>query len=135
MIMSEHEIKESFLQAKAPLNQIAILADLNQCKKSDIRRVLVRQGIPEKDTHAANVMTGKEVYDSLNNAWLALCQLMREHPEADTQRAMNLLRRMMLEVHQRITDTEKAEQSAKAEQAAKAEQQITMEDWMKWLGM
>lgn len=54
MTMTNEEILKSFREAKAPLKQIAILADLNTCKKSDIRRILMEQGVPEKDLHAAN---------------------------------------------------------------------------------
>ena len=69
-------------------------------------------------------MDGKEVYQSMENAWLALCQEMRQNPTADTQRAMNLLRRMLIQVKAKMEAAEKEKEQAEP---------MTTEEWLAWL--
>lgn len=68
-------------------------------------------------------MDGKEVYQSMENAWLALCQEMRRCPTAETQRAMNLLRRMLVQVKAKMEAAEKKKEQANA---------VTTEEWLAW---
>ncbi len=44
MTMTNEEICRDYRQAKAPTKQIQILADLNGCKKEQIKRILVDGG-------------------------------------------------------------------------------------------
>lgn len=69
-------------------------------------------------------MDGKEVYQNMENAWLALCQEMRRCPTAETQRAMNLLRRMLIQVKAKMEAVEKEKEPAGT---------ITTEEWLAWL--
>ena len=45
MQMTDHEIVQSFKEAKFPGKQITILAELNRCSKEDIFNVLVNNGV------------------------------------------------------------------------------------------
>jgi len=44
MTMAPEEICREYRQAKAPTKQIQILADLNGCKKDEIKRILIDGG-------------------------------------------------------------------------------------------
>ena len=69
-------------------------------------------------------MDGKEVYQSMENAWLALCQEMRRCPTAETQRSMNLLRRMLIQLKAKMEAAEKENEQAGT---------MTTEEWLAWL--
>lgn len=67
-------------------------------------------------------MENEDIFKTLDNCWLALCQQMRAHPEADTQRAMNLLARIL--------------NAAKAETRKRkttATPQVSIGEWLAWL--
>ena len=40
-------------------------------------------------------MSPEDIFASLNNEWLAMCKIYREHPSAETGYAMNIIGRMM----------------------------------------
>lgn len=44
MIMTNEEIVREYRQAKTPMKQIGILANLNQCSKKDIVKILLEAG-------------------------------------------------------------------------------------------
>ena len=48
-MMSEGEIVRDYRMAKKKREQISILAELNDCSKEQIRKILVQGGIPETD--------------------------------------------------------------------------------------
>lgn len=60
---------------------------------------------------------------SINNAWIALCKQMRAQPDEVTQRAMNLLAR--------VIDTAEAE--IRRRQKEEKPKQISVDEWMTWL--
>ena len=67
-------------------------------------------------------MENEDIFQTLDNCWLALCNRMRENPTADTQRAMNLLARILSEA--------KAETRKRRNAESK---QVSVEEWIAWL--
>lgn len=65
-------------------------------------------------------MTDREVIESLNNAWRALCRQYKEYPRADIQSALNMLGRIVGEVESEVEKTHR-------------EGQITLEEWLEML--
>ena len=69
-------------------------------------------------------MTDKEVIDNFNTAWEALAHQYDECPDAETRRALNLLKKMIDFVDGKIR-----EEKIKEEQK---EKQISLEEWINW---
>ena len=65
-------------------------------------------------------MTDREVIESLNNAWRALCRQYKEYPRADIQSALNMLGRIVGEVECEVEKNHR-------------EGQITLEEWLEML--
>lgn len=54
MEMTDHEIVESYKEAKNKLTQIRTLAELNACDPQKIREILMSAGYEEKELHPKN---------------------------------------------------------------------------------
>ena len=67
-------------------------------------------------------MTDKEVVDSFNDAWRAMCRQYRKNPTQELQTAMNMLGRIISKVE---TEVEKSHR----------EGQITIDEWLEMLGV
>ncbi len=65
-------------------------------------------------------MTDREVIESFNNAWRALCRQYKEYPRADIQSALNMLGRIIREVESEVKKSHR-------------EGQITLEEWIEML--
>ena len=65
-------------------------------------------------------MTDREVIESFNNAWRALCRQYKEYPRADFQSALNMLGRIIREVESEVKKSHR-------------EGQITLEEWIEML--
>lgn len=65
-------------------------------------------------------MTDREVIESFNNAWRALCKQYKEYPRADIQSALNMLGRIIGEVESEVEKSHR-------------EGQITLEEWIEML--
>lgn len=67
-------------------------------------------------------MTDREVLESFDNAWRALCRQYKKYPRADVQSALNMLGRILSKVE---TEVEKSHR----------EGQITIDEWLEMLGV
>ena len=65
-------------------------------------------------------MTDREVIESFNNAWRALCRQYKEYPRADIPSALNMLGRIIGEVESEVEKSHR-------------EGQITLEEWIEML--
>ena len=65
-------------------------------------------------------MTAQEVIDSLNNAWRGLARSYSEHPQQDTQHALNLFARIIAKVESEMKEREPKES------------QISIDEWLSW---
>ena len=65
-------------------------------------------------------MTDREVIESFNNAWRALCKQYKEYPRADIQSALNMLGRIIGEVESEVEKSHR-------------EGQITLKEWIEML--
>lgn len=72
------------------------------------------------DIEGKRKMTGKEVIDSFNNAWMALAKQYTDRPDESTRCAMNLIAKMIGEVKSQVNRPRK-------------EGQITMDEWLAML--
>ncbi len=65
-------------------------------------------------------MTDRQVVESFDSAWRALCKQYREYPDAGTQQALNMLGRIIGKVKNEVED-------------AHREKQITIDEWIAML--
>lgn len=67
-------------------------------------------------------MTGKQVIESMDNAWRALCVQYDNARDEETRRALNLLSRVTQKMRSEFNEAEKNDGK-----------QITIEEWLAWL--
>lgn len=67
-------------------------------------------------------MTDREVIESFDNAWRAMCRQYRKNPTQELQSALNMLGRILSKVK---TEVEKSHR----------EGQITIGEWLEMLGV
>ena len=70
-------------------------------------------------------MTGQEVIDTLNNAWLALVRQYKENPNTEIQCAVNLLGKICTQVECTYNESKK--------RTKRGAEQITIEEWIAFL--
>ena len=67
-------------------------------------------------------MTGKQVIESMDNAWRALCVQYDSARDEETRRALNLLSRITAKMKNEFDEAKKNDGK-----------QITIEEWLAWL--
>ena len=67
-------------------------------------------------------MTGKQVIESMDNAWRAMCEQYDNARDEETRRALILLGRLTTEMKSKFDEAEKNDGK-----------QITIEEWLAWL--
>lgn len=67
-------------------------------------------------------MTGKQVIESMDNAWRALCVQYDNNRDEETRRALNLLSKITAIMKSEFDEAEKNDGK-----------QITIEEWLAWL--
>ena len=65
-------------------------------------------------------MTDKQVIESFDNAWQALCRQYRAYPSAEFQSAINMLGRMIGQVKREVEESHR-------------DHQITVDEWIRML--
>ena len=65
-------------------------------------------------------MTGREVIESFDNAWRALCGQYRKNPDGELQRSLNFLGKIIGIVKTEVEKTDEVKQ-------------ITVDDWIEML--
>ena len=65
-------------------------------------------------------MSGEDVMESFNNAWIAMCRQYQKKSEEELRNALNMLGRIITEVECAIKDSEKKDS-------------ITIAEWMAML--
>ncbi len=63
------------------------------------------------------------VFNTLDNCWFALCKRMREDPTAETQKAMNMVRRVIEETKRKF----------RSDKADAEKDPISTDEWVRWL--
>lgn len=63
------------------------------------------------------------VFNTLDNCWFALCKRMREDPTAETQKAMNMVRRVIEETKRKF----------RSDKADAEKDSISTDEWVRWL--
>lgn len=67
-------------------------------------------------------MTGKQVIESMDNAWRALCEQYQNAPDDETRRVLNLVGKIVTKMRCEFNEAEKNDGK-----------QITIEEWLAWL--
>lgn len=67
-------------------------------------------------------MTAKQVIESMDNAWRALCTQYENARDEETRRAINLLSKIIGRMKSEFDESEKNEGK-----------QITIDEWLAWL--
>lgn len=65
-------------------------------------------------------MTDRQVIESFDNAWRALCRQYRAYPSAEVQSAINMLGRMIGQVKREVEESHR-------------DHQITVDEWIRML--
>lgn len=65
-------------------------------------------------------MTDRQVIESFDNAWRALCRQYRAYPSAEFQSAINMLGRMIGKVKREVEESHR-------------DHQITVDEWIRML--
>lgn len=65
-------------------------------------------------------MTDREVIESFNNAWRALCKQYRKYPSGEVQSALNMLNKIIGKVESEVEESH-------------LERQITIDEWLEML--
>lgn len=65
-------------------------------------------------------MKSEDIFESLNNAWRALCKQYHGYPNEDMRNSLNLLSKIIRQAKRKYDDSNK-------------EMQISIEEWIEWL--
>ena len=67
-------------------------------------------------------MTGKQVIETMDNAWRAVCVQYQNAPDDETRRVLNLVGKIVTKMKSEFDEAEKNDGK-----------QITFEEWFEWL--